>query len=177
MDSPGLLTVLSGTSVSHQRLILGLQRTAGNAVLQRLLAHRLLVQRCGDTPCDCSPEEQAAHATEQAPEERKVQRDPSPPGPFTKAREEFKTAIGEGPEGHKKLLSDIQGYPMPGLLPALEKLPVEVRTDEDAARAVGGPRLVTATRAVAAKGQPWTDFLAGRSADLGRSRAIRLATS
>ncbi|MCA1598939.1 MAG: hypothetical protein LC769_07945, partial [Chloroflexi bacterium] len=40
-------------------MLQALQRTAGNAAVNTLL-RRYAIQRCGDTPCDCSPEEKAA---------------------------------------------------------------------------------------------------------------------
>ncbi|MGH3440166.1 MAG: hypothetical protein ACRDRN_27450 [Sciscionella sp.] len=52
------------------------------------------------------------------------------------------------------------------LLPALEGFPVGLRSDEEAARVVGGPRLVTALRAVAARKSPWEDFRATHEAEL-----------
>jgi hypothetical protein len=42
-------------------VVVGLQRGAGNAAVAGLLA-RPVVQRCGPVPCDCPPEEKAAHA-------------------------------------------------------------------------------------------------------------------
>ncbi|HBB33151.1 MAG TPA: hypothetical protein DDZ80_03345 [Cyanobacteria bacterium UBA8803] len=54
---------------------------------------------------------------------------------------------------NEKALSDIQGLAMFDLLPKLQKLPTEVRTDEEAGSFVGGPRLVTAMRAVKHKDQ------------------------
>lgn len=77
-------------------------------------------------------------------------------GQFAAARKEFQ-------------LSTIQAYAMGGLLVELEKLPAEVRTDEALGRAVGGPRLVTAMRAVVAKKdlkQPWDQFVATHQTDL-----------
>lgn len=79
--------------------VLGLQRSVGNAAV----AHRLTVQRCGPTPCNCSDEERSGYAAdhpdvadgfEQAGgSEEQVQRQvpapaaavtpPSPPAPAT----------------------------------------------------------------------------------------------
>jgi hypothetical protein len=150
---PALLTLARGAGALQRSFISDLQGASGNASLQRFLS-RAVVQRCGGQPCNCAQEEST------------VQRQPAPPGPFTAAREGFKAAIGEGPDGHKKLLDDIQGYPMYSLLPALEKLPSEVRTDEQAGSASGGPRLVAAMRTIAAKGKPWTEFLSSHNADI-----------
>jgi hypothetical protein len=52
------------------------------------------------------------------------------------------------------------------LLPTLEGFPVGLRSDEEAARVVGGPRLVTALRVVAARKSPWEDFRATHEAEL-----------
>jgi len=72
--------------------LLGLQRTAGNAAVARHLARTAPVQRCGPTPCDCSPQERAEYAADH-PEEaaaepqqdeaaaRPVQRQAAGPGP------------------------------------------------------------------------------------------------
>jgi hypothetical protein len=57
-------------------------------------------------------------------------------------------------------LAEIQGLQMSKLLRALEMLPVGIRSDERAGQAIGGPRLVTAMRVVAAKGSDWTSFKA-----------------
>ena len=54
---------------------------------------------------------------------------------------------------NEKALSDIQGFAMFDLLPNLQKLPIEVRTDQEAGDLVGGPRLVTAILAVKYKDQ------------------------
>jgi len=43
-------------------LLQGLQRTAGNAAVNALL-RQYTIQRCGATPCNCSPEERAASAS------------------------------------------------------------------------------------------------------------------
>jgi len=63
-------------------------------------------------------------------------------------------------------LAKVQGLPMFALLPTLEGFPVGVRTDEAAARVVGGPRLVTALRVVAARKSPWKQFRAVHAAEL-----------
>jgi hypothetical protein len=53
-------------------LVAQMQRTQGNLQVQRFLSGtrapvRVRVQRCGATPCDCSPQERAAHAMEELP--------------------------------------------------------------------------------------------------------------
>lgn len=63
-------------------------------------------------------------------------------------------------------LAEIQGLPMFKLLPTLEALPVGIRSDEQAGRVVGGPRLVTAVRVVAAKGSAWEGFKASHEGEL-----------
>ncbi|PZS33950.1 MAG: hypothetical protein DLM59_05680, partial [Pseudonocardiales bacterium] len=63
-------------------------------------------------------------------------------------------------------LDAIQGAPMYDLLPRLAAQPAAIRADETAGQASGGPRLVTAMRAVAAKGSPWEGFLAAQNARL-----------
>lgn len=57
-------------------------------------------------------------------------------------------------------LAAIQGLPMYDLLPSLSKLPENILDDEEAGGHVGGPRLVTAMRAVKSKMQKEIDFLA-----------------
>jgi hypothetical protein len=52
------------------------------------------------------------------------------------------------------------------LLPMLQALPVDVRTDEEIGAEVGGPRLVTAMRVVNAKGTPWLDFVGAHNGEL-----------
>lgn len=63
-------------------------------------------------------------------------------------------------------LTEIQGLPMFRLLPALEVLPFAVRSDERAGEVVGGPRLVTAMRVVAARGSAWEPFQARNRGEL-----------
>jgi hypothetical protein len=68
---------------------------------------------------------------------------------------------------HEGPLDKIQAMAMYALLPAIAGLqPVAARTDEAAAAFVGGPRLVLAVQAVAARGKPWLDFATARSAQL-----------
>src|SRR5262249_15554510 len=73
-------------------------------------------------------------------------------GPFGAAREAFLAAE------RKAQFDSIQGLPMFSLLPKLAALPPEGRADETAAQASGGPRLIAAVRAVAAKGKPWQSY-------------------
>lgn len=68
---------------------------------------------------------------------------------------------------HEKQLFAIQGGAMFGLLPALEGLPADVRTDYEAGRAIGGPRLVAAMKAVAGKGSGWIDYANANHGDMG----------
>lgn len=63
-------------------------------------------------------------------------------------------------------LAEIQGLPMSELLSALEMLPFGVRSDERAGQAVGGPRLVTAMRVVAAGGGAWLPFKTQHDSEL-----------
>ncbi len=63
-------------------------------------------------------------------------------------------------------LAAIQGYAMFNLLPQLLSLPSEVRNDEEAGGFVGGPRLITAMRAVKAMGTQWLSFATARNAEL-----------
>jgi hypothetical protein len=64
-------------------------------------------------------------------------------------------------------LAAIQGEPMSSLLPKLKQLPESVINDTEAARFVGGPRLVTAINAAKAKGTvSWPDFVAGHNSEL-----------
>lgn len=63
-------------------------------------------------------------------------------------------------------LATIQGLRMADLLTALETAPIDVRTDEASALQVGGPRLVTAIRAVAARRSAWEPFQTEHRAEL-----------
>jgi hypothetical protein len=63
-------------------------------------------------------------------------------------------------------LAAIQGLPMYELLTQLSKLPENVLDDETAGGLVGGPRLVTAMRAVKAKLQKNLDFLTTNRRDI-----------
>jgi hypothetical protein len=62
---------------------------------------------------------------------------------------------------NEKALGDIQGLAMFDLLPRLHTLTSDVRTDEEAGRFVGGPRLLTAIHAVKykAEGKVWSKFI------------------
>lgn len=49
---------------SRAGMALALQRSVGNAATRQLLSLQpLVLQRCGPTPCDCSPEEREAYAS------------------------------------------------------------------------------------------------------------------
>ncbi len=61
------------------------------------------------------------------------------------------------------------------LLPRLQGLPEQIRTDEEAGRLVGGPRLVTAMRVVAAKGTRWLEFAAAHNSELAALPADQIA--
>lgn len=61
-------------------------------------------------------------------------------------------------EENEAPLAAIQGHAMFNLLPLLQTLPNDVRSDTEAASFVGGPRLVTAIHAVNSKGKPWRDY-------------------
>jgi len=67
---------------------------------------------------------------------------------------------------HEADLAAIQGHAMFNLLPKLQSLPPEVRTDEEAGGFVSGPRLVTAMRVVQSRGMPWLDFAAAHNSEL-----------
>lgn len=66
----------------------------------------------------------------------------------------------------RTVLAEIQGLPMAKLLPALEMLPFGIRSDEQTGQAVGGPRLVTAMRVVAAGGSAWSPFRTQHDSEL-----------
>jgi hypothetical protein len=89
---------------------------------------------------------------------------PSVQRQFEGARAEFQRVLDRA--SHKATLDGIQGLAMFDLLPRLRSLPQEVRTDEEAGRDSGGPRLVTAMHVVAAAGRPWDDFAASHNAEL-----------
>jgi Domain of unknown function (DUF4157) len=59
-----------------QQWILHLQRTAGNAAVVQLLSDGGVIQRCGPTPCDCSPAERAQAEAESPAVQRMAQRGP-----------------------------------------------------------------------------------------------------
>ncbi|MBB5956011.1 hypothetical protein FHS29_002592 [Saccharothrix tamanrassetensis] len=61
------------------------------------------------------------------------------------------------------VLDPVQGLAMHDLLRRLAGLPVDVHTDYDAGLASGGPRLVLAMKAVAARGRPWNAFVVEHS--------------
>ncbi|AII10331.1 hypothetical protein EP51_39010 (plasmid) [Rhodococcus opacus] len=125
------------------RFGMALQRSVGNAATGLLLSS---VQRCGSrVHGDCGCAEQRSIQDDIA-----IQRQQ---GPFGMARNEFLSME------RKAVLATIQGLPMRDLLPKLAALPANVRTDEAAGQASGGPRLVVAMRAVAAKGKPWQPFV------------------
>jgi hypothetical protein len=67
--------------------------------------------------------------------------------------------------GHEEALAKIQGGAMYDLLPKLSALDVAVRSDEAAARKVGGLRLVVAMRAVKSKGN-WQPFALNNAAEI-----------
>src|SRR5262245_57822237 len=50
----------------RQDAVLRLQRTYGNAFVQRVLQRREACQRCGGVPCGCSPQEKLEHASTSA---------------------------------------------------------------------------------------------------------------
>lgn len=120
---------------SRARLAATLQRSVGNQAARQLIAP---VQRCGGE----------VHAGRACAEDT-VQRQEK--GSFGAAPEAF---LAE----HKALFDSIQAHWMRFLLPEVAALPPEVRADETAAQSSGGPRLVAAVRAVAAKGKPWQSY-------------------
>jgi hypothetical protein len=66
---------------------------------------------------------------------------------------------------HEEAFAKIQGSPMYDVLPQLAALDAAVRSDEQAARKVGGPRLVLAVRAVKSKGN-WQPFAVTNAAEI-----------
>jgi hypothetical protein len=70
-------------------------------------------------------------------------------------------------ENEKKLFA-IQGKAMFALLPAIEGLPGDVKTDFESGRAIAGPRMVAAMKAVAAgRGSEWIAFATANHGDMG----------
>lgn len=67
-----------GNGPVRTSLLLSMQQTYGNRAVQRFIKNRgsISVQRCGSTPCNCSPQRRAAH-TWAHPEEASVQRQQS----------------------------------------------------------------------------------------------------
>ena len=68
---------------------------------------------------------------------------------------------------HEKQLFAIQGQAMFALLPSIAGLPGDVKTDYEAGRAIGGPRLVAAMKAVAGKGADWLTYANANHGDMG----------
>ncbi|GAA1312710.1 hypothetical protein Psi02_73810 [Planotetraspora silvatica] len=119
-----------------------LQGSAGNQAARHLITP---VQRCGGevhAGCACA--------------EEFVQRQEK--GPFGAAREAFLAVE------HKAQFDAIQGLAMNSLLPKTAALSEEVRADEGAAQSSGGPRLLAALRAVAARGKPWQAYFEANNA-------------
>jgi hypothetical protein len=56
-----------GFGFGGQSAVLRLQQTHGNAAVQRLVSSEAGIQRCGPTPCGCSPQERAARFADEAP--------------------------------------------------------------------------------------------------------------
>jgi len=58
-----------GNGPLHIAALQQAQQTYGNRALQRFLARQAaplpIIQRCGDTPCNCSSEEKAQHAADE----------------------------------------------------------------------------------------------------------------
>jgi len=116
--------------------MLPLQRTIGNRAVTRLLAK---------------------HSTADAWRSifRTLAQQTSPQYPLLQRKPE-----------NEKPLAEIQGHAMFNLLPKLRALGPEIASDEAAGQAVGGPRLVTAMRVVAAAGQGWMEFATAHSDEL-----------
>src|SRR4051812_45394825 len=58
-----------GNGPLHVAALQQVQQTYGNRALQRFLAQQagsLPIQRCGATPCNCSPEEKAQRAADES---------------------------------------------------------------------------------------------------------------
>lgn len=149
-----------------QRTLSQLQRKLGNRQVQRLLASAdgAVCQRCGGRSCACAARRREAERASPArqPHDSRPVRSPLPilpAGPAQRHRIQRK-------QENEKPLADIQGHAMFNLLPLLQALPADVRTDEEAGGFVGGPRLVTAMRAVKAKGASWAAFVAAHNGEL-----------
>lgn len=76
---------------------------------------------------------------------------------------------------NEQALAAIQGHAMFNLLPKLRALAPDVASDEAAGQAVGGPRLVTAMRVVAAAGQGWMPFATAHSGELAALPADQIS--
>jgi hypothetical protein len=94
---------------------------------------------------------------------RFVQRQPAQP---VTSVQRTRNIVQRAPE-NEQALADIQGRAMFHLLPSVVALSPEARADEEAARKVGGPRLVLAQRAVRGKGQ-WKSFAEANAAEMAQ---------
>jgi hypothetical protein len=133
--------------------VLALQRTIGNSAVRQLVRQQHQRMDQSEQP-DFRPPS-AFLAGRQARDPEPVQRDD-----LSGYSQEVREAV------RADTLARIQGQAMFALLPALESVPADIRTDEALGARVGGPRLVTAMRVVKAKGTDWLAFAAANNGDL-----------
>jgi hypothetical protein len=146
------------------------QYRPGSAEGQRLLAHELthVAQQQGAVATGSPVATEAEHPLERQAAE--VAAGGRLTAPISAGRQRVsRQAVARQPGAHDVHagLGDVQGLPMAELLPALAMLPAEVRSDERAGQAAGGPRLVLAMRVVAAGGSAWEPFQAQHTGELG----------
>jgi hypothetical protein len=123
--------------------LLALQRGAGNAAVAAMIGSSIAVQRragSGYRDCGYAANDTALDAIQ---------------------RQELQSSTPE----HEEALAKIQGGPMYDLLPQLAALDAAVRSDEQAARKAGGPRLVLAERAVKSRGN-WQPFALNNATEI-----------
>ncbi len=145
------------TSVNHSPgAVLALQRTIGNSAVRQLVHEQ-------------RRENHQSHATASHAFSSGVLKPTTAPeqNRNTVQRNEIQEMAQAARQAVRaQALERIQGNAMFGLLPALEGLPADIRTDEALGASVGGPRLVTAMKVVKAKGSDWMTFVAGNNGDL-----------
>jgi hypothetical protein len=146
-ESP-FIPIAAGSAVFSGRPedILTLQRKVGNQVVQRLVSEKRIQSR----PTHLTGKAYSQAASTQPD----VEGNRLPAGSVQRKEE------------NEEALRKIQHLAMFSLLPALEGLPDDVRTDEEAGQFVGGPRLVAAMHVVAAKGTPWMEYVTSKNGEL-----------
>ncbi len=122
----------------------------------------LLAPRAGPHRLDATSRGRVARTLQRAAGNHAVGRLIDPASPCRPVQRQVDASSASD---HVEALAKIQGGPMYDLLPRLAALDVALRSDEDAARRAGGPRLVVAERAVRSKGD-WQAFALANAAEI-----------